>query len=387
MKHWPQTIALCFLVLCPCHLTRAAEDADSLGVRLFKRLAGVGLGLRDPRYTQIATFIKERNLEAAAEIAASDDNFYNVTLFHFFAGKSNRALSKNVPLNDFIAMGIANTLNNLSYTNLLDGDFTATVNAPNLTAPALNNNTHYQQAFDQKINLAQSLRIVTPQRPSFPDSAGVLTSRQFLLEHANMGTNRRIVEFAIQEFLCTPIKKWRDMDETNSDGEVYITRDVNRAPGGDPTAFRQTPGCVHCHNKLDSLRGAFAFHNFTNNAPLYSLGTVVAKMNAINDFPGGFQVTSDEFVNYATKNHNMSFGWRGSLMGNGAKGFGKMLAKAERLSSCAAEQVFFELCKRPPTDSEKKGILADIAIDFEKNNYNLKHLFKKVAVIPQCMGE
>ena len=367
-----------------------ADDSNTLALRLFSRVAGVKASMNDPRIAQMASLIQSGKAFDAAGIAADDPNFLNVTAFQFFAPKSMRTEATNSGFNDFVAMGMLVTRFNRPYTDMVQGDFTVTVEgvteglvgtAPNQT-PDLTKNLHYSTAETKVPDLGSKLQLVTPQRPAFPDAAGALTSRQFMSEHANMGTNRRIVQFAFQEFLCTPITSWRDSGPTLSD--EIVTRDVDRAPGGDPVAYQTQ--CRVCHQVLDPMRAAWAFHDFTNNTPSFKAGVVKLLINDTVNYPDGAQLGSDSFQNRAVINQNTQFGWQGALSGNGAKAFGQMIARADRFASCAVQQVFTQICSRAPNSSEQVNEIQSIAKQFKSDNYNLRNVFKRVSTLPQCMG-
>lgn len=369
-----------------------AESGDStaLALRLFQRVSGVKASMSDPRIAQMAELIKKGDLYGAADIPTRDKSFLNVTAFQFFAPKSLRTEATNSGFNDFVAMGMLVTRDDMPYTEMVQGDFTVIVNgvtqgltgaAPN-QRPALNSNAHYTTA-GALTDIGANLRLVTPQRPlPFNDSAGALTSWQFMSEHANMGTNRRIVQFAFQEFLCTPISEWRDSDPSLSDEQV--TKDVDRAPGGDPAAYQME--CRVCHQVLDPLRAAWAFHNFTGTTPSYVAGTVKREIGATIVYPDGAVLSNDSFQNRAVLNQNSQFGFKGALAGSGAKAFGQMMARSDRFSSCAVEQVFNQICRRSPNSKEQLNEIVKIAEKFRSDNYNLRNVFKNVSILPQCMG-
>jgi len=356
--------------------------------RLYARIAGVKLNSNSPILAEMASLIEQKRYSEAANKALDSNDYYNISLFQYFAPLSNRAEVSDVSLNDFIVMGIANTFTDPAtgkdrpYTNLVDGDFRVQLNNQDL---ASNNNTALTNAFNARTILTPlNLTIVTPQRVNFPDAAGLLTTRQFLQEHATAGTNRRLVHYAFREFLCTDIKEWRDADLSISD--EFVTRDVNRSPGGGAAGFNQyQTECRTCHQVQDSLRNAFAYHDFVNNAPVYMPGRVAPKINRNIEFQGGFVVQNDSWENKATRNGNANrFGWRGPLTGNGAKSLGAMIAKSERFASCAVERVFKHVCLRA-MDSSEGTLKQTLARNFEADGYSLRGLFRSVALSPSCL--
>ena len=105
----------------------AFAESDSSRVKardLYSRVTGVKLPLSHAQIGQMATLIEAGDTINAARIATQSLDFYNVNLYQFFAPKSVRSESKDTPLNDFIAMGIANTAMGLPYSDLLTKNFT-----------------------------------------------------------------------------------------------------------------------------------------------------------------------------------------------------------------------------------------------------------------------
>jgi hypothetical protein len=384
-------LILMVAILLSSPVTARAEDNSSVAQLIYSRITGVKESFASSTLTNMTSLISQNKLSEAVDVALNSNDFYNTGLFQYFAPLSNRNESPSVVLNDFIADGIANTFvdpntkQDRPYTNLVSGDFTVKLNGQALSLS--DNNLLSSAASNRVVLTPTNLTITSPQRPNFPDAAGVLTSRQFMAEHAMAGTNRRIVQFAFREFLCTDIKEWQDDDPSISDG--FVTRDVDRAPGGGLAGAQQYQSqCRSCHQMQDGLRTAFAFHDFDSTAqtPIYISNTVAAKINQKVVFAGGFVVSNDAFENKATQNSNAQrFGWRGPLTGNGAKAFGAMIAKSFRFSTCAVEKVFQQVCKRPLT-SEEQSVRDSLAQSFEANNYSLRGLFKSVVLTPNCVG-
>ena len=370
-----------------------AETSLQQAQLLYSRLAAVKLSQSSPVLLNISQLIEARRWKEAADVAIGSADFSNVSLFQFFAPLSSRTENPDIELNDFIAMGIANsfidpvTNKDRPYTNLVDGDFTVTFNNAPLSEA---NNTLLTTAFTARTVLTPAiLKIVSPQRINIPSTAaaGLLTSRQFLKEHAIAGTNRRMVHYAFREFLCSDIKEWKDGDPAITD--EFVSRDVSRAPGGGIAGAQQYQAeCRTCHQLQDGMRNAFAKHDFsgTTSSAVYSAATVVPKINFNNLFPGGMVVTDDSWENKATRGANAArFGWRGPLSGNGAKAFGQMIGRSFRFSTCAVEKVFKQVCKRTLI-SDEQSLKESLARRFEGDGYSLRGLFKSVALVPECMG-
>ena len=161
---------------------------------------------------------------------------------------------------------------------------------------------------------------------------------------------------------------------------------MSRAPGGDPTVYQTS--CRFCHQLLGPLRAAWAWHNFDINrgAPEYTPNVITRKINQTIEYREGAMLSSNTFQNRVTLNQNTQFGWRGALSGTGARGFGQMIAQADRFASCAVWQVFTQLCRRPPNSSELANELSTITAQFRADDYNLRNVFKRIAILPQCLG-
>lgn len=422
------------------NITPALKKAQ----KMYTLLNGVSTPIFNPRLTGMAKLIEGNNLFDAATCAieGNDDctsnsakyspSFYNITVRDFAAPMSTRDESVNAELNDFIATIIGNTRDNLSAKELVSGTDFYMADQSKAAVPSdmirdiLRSNLHYSSLAKGGFDLARVL--VKSRQKLFdgtrvvdnPDPAGLLTSRAFMESHAIAGTNRRMIEFTFKEFMCIPIERWAYAQGSDS----WVGRDVDRAPGGSHTKFTQS--CRACHSRMDPLRGAFAYYTFsagfikntllvphitnfgtnedmnmgaiiglrTNDPGAATLPTnnsinyVVKKMNH-NDhvYSGGYVMTDNSFNNAAVDAEALKyFGWRSSLAGKGAHEFGMMLAESEGFSRCMTKRVFKTLCKRNPVDAEA-ALIKTMATDFEAHEYKLKYLFKKVAGLPQCLGD
>ncbi len=376
-------------------LQSAVADTKSKSERLFKRLTGYPLPLNDPRRSQIESLVSQgRNLEAA-RIASADPSFLNLTVRQFAAPLSNRAESPRVPLNDFIAMFIGVTRDNRDARELLSGNFLyignsndpafrtacSAANSNNAASctysPSQATSMSHFTAID-RLNLAQHLIRISPQRPDVSDAAGVLTSYAWAASFFSAGTNRRATAYALQEFLCTSIQEMAD----TSIPDTRIRRDVDRAPGGDSSTFQTE--CRGCHGGMDALSGAWAY--FDNQNSLQS-ASIREKMNQNSTvFPDGYVTRDDSWVNLFTRNQNTSLQWRGTMSGRGVSEFGKMLANSGAFSRCMAKRAFNRICHRDPELSES-AIINGLKEKFETSNYNLKSLIEEAAILPTCLGE
>jgi hypothetical protein len=257
----------------------ARTDAETARM-LLQRLTGTKSSFRDPRIAQMAALIgQNKSLEAAA-IATDDPNFYSVTVKLMALKMSTKEETSLLRLNDFAASFIGVTRDQRDARELLTGNFYYRGDAGITVARSADrdlflSNNHYEDLDTNKINLVTGLVRVDQQsiindlnqKVMNPDPAGVLTSRAFIGAHANSGTNRRLVEYTLREFLCTPLSEAAD----NLASDSHIGRDVDRFPGGDHARYESS--CKSCHTIMDGFRGAFAKVDFKG------LGIVMAGVN------------------------------------------------------------------------------------------------------------
>jgi hypothetical protein len=407
--------------LTPNHLIAAQIYNRIVGVKI-PVTAPIISGVNDPRIPGedyqgrgMVQLLAAGNAFGAAQLAANEDGFYNITVRDFAKRMSIRDESVNTPLNDFVATIIGVTRDNIPATQLLTGNFFYMGN-PNLTAAPSNmqadllmSNNHYESLESLNYNLRKTLIRVDGQKVSngvlpvdHPDPAGILTSRAFLAAHAVAGTNRRIIEFAFREFLCIPIAGWAD--STGPDNT--IGQDVDRYPGGDHTKF--LTNCRSCHSNMDGLRGAFAKIHFNNNfvkhANVVTANSatedgetattmcqrpsgIACKMNRNDDvFGGGHEVVDTSWVNNANRNSNATyFGWGQPTQGNSIRTLGQMIAGSKAFQNCMAKRAFRAVCKREPTAADQ-SLINNVGQQFVNDGYNLKNLFSRIVITSECSG-
>ncbi len=364
--------------------------------------------------SQMIMEIQKGTPKNAAMIAMNQDNFYNVMLRNWFSRWSNAAEDPLVDLNDYISTSIGIIRDDRPFDQVLYDDviyvgsdtLVSTLNPDGTVATQRilrpyqpDNNNHFIDLGAQLINLANPTDLTAANRTrliplrqflqrkqqsavlGITDTAGVLTSRAAGAAYFSAGTNRRAVRFALKNFLCMDMPQLQD----SSVPDFRVRRDVDRAPGGDSRTYKTN--CVGCHAGMDALGGAFARFDFANNRVVYGAG-VNAKMNKNGTiYPEGFVTTDDSWMNLWANGVNASLGWKGSLTGNGANAFGRMLAQTDAFPTCMVRRVFQRVCLREPATQEADQ-LKRIAQDFAANGrFNMKELFASVATLPQCMGE
>lgn len=402
-------------------------NADTLKAQeIFNRITGAKISVDDSRITTMAQMIRdgatrEIGLYDAAGEATKDPRFLNTTVRDFAAKMSNRAETINIPLNDFTATVIGFVKDNLNAQGLLTTDqFYMATNpseAPvgsSIVEDILRSNNHYAALdlgrYDLSLVLHSAKQQVLDTRGGTikavdnPSPAGLLTTRQWMQEHAVAGTNRRMIEFAFREFLCSPIETVAD----NSGPDNVVGRDVDRFPGGSYTKFTTT--CKACHTIMDGFRPAFSRWTFSNGFAKHSfvvpsvtnlntdentsmgmlqdasVPNITQKLNKNETvFPAGRVTTDEKWINNAVYGSNKSTFDFKKLSGSGPNDFGAMLVGSPKFSRCMANRVFVQLCKRE-VDPADNDFLNAAAKDFSDGKYNLRNLFKKIVSGSNCLG-
>ena len=367
------------LIFLNSSLATAHKRVEAL--RLFDRLAGTPLALKDLRLTKIEALLDHGQVLDAAHIATDDDGFYNITLRHWASSLSNREENPSTPLNDFTALVIGLVRDKLDFREALSGDFIYFApEVPQVPFYEEANNLHFEGLDVKRTNLRQNLVKRTPQHLQIKDAAGLLTTRAWGLAHLKDGTNRRAIAFAFREFLCTPIEKLSDTTVKHD----RIRRDVDRAPGGNPKTFKAL--CAGCHGGMDALAGAYSRFDFVDGQFLYFNDEVApkTKKNA-HVFPTGFVNFNDYWINEWTANQNVSLGWGdGPKTGYGIHELGTMLSNTAAFGRCMTQKVYQHLCKKDLELTDP--VVLNLSQQFQSNGYDMRKLFEDVAVEPSCMG-
>lgn len=386
-----------------------------LAQEIHQRITSTRLPLTSPLLAQMESLIRSGDRIAAAKLAVEQSQFYNITLRDFAAQMSNRDETINVPLNDFTATIIGAVRDNLNAKTLLTGNYVYIADANKAAIPSdwendiLRSNAHYEALGSGRYDLSKVL--VQSSQKLFngntvvanPTPAGLLTTRQWMAAHAIAGTNRRLVEYSLKQFLCTPLEKAADSEGPDD----VVGRDIDRYPGGVHSKY--SVSCKSCHTVMDGLRPAFAHFTFSNSfvkhsyvVPLaannedeeQSMGMkqqpryIASKLNHNSTvFPAGRETTDDNWVNNANRGFNAQhFGWT-RTSGKGINDFGKLLAESKAFPRCMTERVFKSVCKRSPNSSDA-NLINTVATEFSgSQNYNLKYLFQRLATAQECLGQ
>jgi len=330
--------------------------------------------------------------ECAAYIAMENTNFYNVTLKNFAAPWTNRDQSVFVPLNDYIATVIGMTRDNEPFNELLSRDITYVGrNGVVPTGPAANNNQHYQELEDRKIDLKADLEFRAQSTINgllSGDTAGVMTSRAASEAFFIAGTNRAMFRFTMVNHFCTDMEQLHDPSLPPD----RIRQDVSRSPGGDSRLFLNN--CIGCHTGMDPMAQAFAYYNYDDAAGAlqFTGGNVQAKyFNNDLNFPQGYRTPDNHWDNYWREGQNsyLFIDSVGPGSGDGAKSLGVELGNSDAFARCQVKKVFRAVCLRDPDLGDPlSGDFARfnaIVNTFKGSQYRLKQVFADTAV--HCMGQ
>lgn len=401
--------SIAFSLMAASAVAQLDMSSSARAKRILERISGVKVPGDHPLLTQMKAAIDAGDVNGAATLALQHEGFLNVTVKQMVLKMSTREETIRTPLNDMVATFIGAIRDDLDARTLLTGNYTyradparvpngVTVRS-NVLNDILRSNNHYEDLDSPNIDLGAVLTRIDGQQVASilsnaavanPDPAGVLTSRAFMGAHADMGTNRRPVEFTFREFMCTEITQMSDISMPDD----RIGRDIDRFPGGEHLKFQTS--CKGCHTQLDGFRGAFARWDFINGAIIHSgvenanrngfSNGISNKLNTNNNvFPQGYVVTDSTWVNNATGTANAArFGWRGGMSGDGVKDFAAAIANSKRFSECMAKRVYEEVCQPVISIEGNKSYIANLAQRFESANYNFKKLFVDVVTSKEC---
>ena len=352
--------------------------------RLHDRLTGVPP--TDTVLSQMASDISGGNATAAAQLAMTNKNFYNVTLKNFVAPWTNVERTVFVPLNDYTATVIGMVRDDVDFSTVLSADLLYVANAPGAPAYSPANNDHYQYLDDNNVDLQATLQpAMQSSLLGIPSSAaaGVMTSRASAAAFFVAGTNRRMFRFTLINHLC------RDMEQVQDSSlpPDRIRQDVSRSPGGDSRVFLNN--CITCHDGMDPMAQSFAYYNFDATAGVlsYTAGMVQPKYLINSDnFKTGYVTTDDHWNNYWRKGANQVLGFDSTLMGSGtgAKSMGQELAHSDAFAQCQVEKVFRAMCFRDPGNAQDRSAVSTIKGNFKNGGYKMKQVFADAAIY--CMG-
>lgn len=350
--------------------------------RIHNRLAGVP---PTPNVlSQMEAHIQNGNPTMAAELAMQHPSFYDVTLKNWVKDWTNEDQTNRVPLNDYVATVVGIIRDDLPFNQVLYGDLLYTSTANGAPAYDNTNNDHYEYLEANNVSLAQTLQqVVQSQVTGIPDTAGVITTRASGQAFFEAGTNRAMTRYTFMNFLCKDFEELHDVNVP----DIYVHRDVDRAPGGDSRQYKNK--CVGCHAGQDALVGAWAYFDWDGTQVVYTPNQVAEKINTSNLFDDGHVVSDDSWNNLWASGQNAVLGWRGmngSHQGSGARALGRYLASSQQFSQCMAKKVFKLVCVKEPQSATDIAAIQAYAQQFEENNsYDIKQLFANTVTL--CMGQ
>ncbi len=352
--------------------------------RMHDRLAGVPPS--DAVLTQMAGDIAGGQADAAAQLAMSNRNFYNVTLKNFVAPWTNRDRTVFVPLNDYTATVIGMVRDDVDFSTLLSADLLYVANTAGAPAYSSSNNNHYQYLDDNNVDLQASLQPATQSGLlglPVAATAGIMTTHAAAQAFFINGTNRAMFRFTMINHMCRDLEQLQD----SSLPPDRIRQDVSRSPGGDSRVFLNN--CITCHDGMDPLAQAFSFYNFdeASNQLQYTAGAVQPKYLINSDnFKYGYVTTDDHWDNYYRHGANQVLGFDAALPGSGtgAKSMGQELAHSDGFAQCQVEKVFRAVCLREPGNAADRATVQNIKGKFKTTGYKMKQVFADAAIY--CMG-
>jgi hypothetical protein len=374
---------LTLLLLCLIFSSSIMAGPREQAFVLHNRIAGVPP--QKAVLDEMETLIAQGRKVDAARVAMRNPLFYNLVIKNWVKPWTNEEFNNKVPLNDYVATVIGVIRDDVSFDELLYGDFVyaASDDFYDNDSDDYSNesNRHYERLESQNRDLSTLLeRRTQTDNSEITDVAGVLTSRASGNSFFNMGTNRAITRFTFINYLC---RDFEDVHDINIP-DYRIRRDVSRAPGGDSRVYRNK--CAGCHAGQDALGGAFAYFDWNGRRLVHTPGQVANKINRNNNFNDGFVVEDDYWINLWSQGQNSSLGWRGIQEGNGINSFGKMISRTKAFSQCMAKKTFEQFCLKEVVTSEEQELVNKLANNFEVNgSYNMKDLIANTAV--SCMGE
>jgi len=380
-----------------------ASSNREIAVRLFDRLAGY-IAPSDPRLNEMEAKIAVGDFEGAAHIATQDPKFGDDTLFRYYVTMCDRNRDAATKLNDCVLTGIGITWKEMpehriagepdyNYASITTANVIFESSATGLPTRNAGANGHYDTLFDNRFTTSYvgTLRAVSPQRTTinnvaWNDPAGLITTDTFWRVHADAGTNRRIVQYILEEFmLFGSIDRMKDASLDIG----RVRQDVDRKPGNNPMTFQQT--CRTCHAHLDPMTSAFNRYDVNGTTPRYNTGVsgkiTQRELNPLN-FPGFQESTNspvDSFLITSTSGVNSALGWK-TTSGTGAAGVGQAVASSAGFKLAAVKRAWKVVCLRDHEPGEE-GKLERLADQFDTTlGFKLTKLMEVIAVQPECLG-
>ncbi|MFM6927516.1 MAG: hypothetical protein ACKOX6_03590 [Bdellovibrio sp.] len=294
--------------------TITPTDADiSLAKKLYERMTGVKASAKKAELQKVISLVAAgKNADAAAYITTTPD-FLNVQVKNFALRLSNKDNSVNVGFNDFAALVTGVVRDNKDFRDILTAEYYYDITGGGNELDQrtrLINQTNYSVAETTYLDLTTALTfhpkqqlivksadtgIPQAERSNLyvttgdnPEPSGVFTTRTFAERSLSGGTNRRAVDFTMNQFLCVTMAEAADSNASDQ----YIGRDVERFPGGDYNKFLTS--CKSCHSVMDAMRPAFGKMDYINLSNGQATGSY-SNMNG--QFYNNHKI-GDQFTNF-----------------------------------------------------------------------------------------
>ncbi len=334
---------------------------------------------------------------AAAMMATTAPEFYNVTLKNFAAPWTNRDQSVFVPLNDYTATIIGMVREDMDFRGILRDDVLCVGTDNSLPPYSRSSNAHYEEMERRGTDMSSPAEFDCTTQSSLTGvpaaaTAGVVTTRAAAKAFFIDGTNRAMFRFTLMNHLCNDLEQVKDITLVPD----RIRQDVSRSPGGDSRIYMNN--CIGCHTGMDPLAGAYAYYDYVYDPDadpdgdsgqlVYDESAPASKyFNNDSNFEHGYITTDDSWLNYWRGGQNALLGWDTSLpaSGNGAKSMGWELASSDAFAQCQVEKVFENVCLHPVEDAADRSQIDGMVSSFRTSGYNLKQVYAESALY--CRGQ
>src|SRR5687768_17351306 len=137
-----------------CVASAASASTRDQAKRIHDRIAGTPPS--EALLDQMEALVVADNAIGAANLATQSASFYNVTLKNMALPWTNRDQTVFAPLNDYVATFIGMVRDDVDFSTALSADLTYVVNGVT-PAASPNNNTHYETAETNGVNLFTAL--------------------------------------------------------------------------------------------------------------------------------------------------------------------------------------------------------------------------------------
>ena len=384
-------------------------------------------------FVQAAALVTGTPGTAGTPSSGAQVGYGDVFLFNLMAPMCSLANSINVAQNPCISTLQYIAWNNNPWTDALTGTYVGVFATPapapatpvTLPAASLANWTpasttdHWTTAYNDfqagKMSYVQYLTSVS-QASLYPtgtiagtdgayavtataptDIAGILTLPQVAYDTANMGTNRRYIEFLFQNMLASPLQAIRDASFGTSSAFDGIRKDVQALA---PDTATLTGTCATCHGGIDRMAAAFNLMDYTNttggdnvltqNSAATGLATkLAARETEYANEPGYVESQNSPAINSWTINYKNSpygaYAW-GATTGTGIAQLAKAAIATDEFRVNLINNIWTLACGGAPTAAENSTVVSlakQMRLTFQDN---VTLMVQQVATLPQCLG-